>query len=295
MIFLLLSIACSTTIIIVFKLFAKFKVKTFEAIVINYLVAAGLGFSTMEVDSAYIESVQRMDDWVIAACILGVLFIVLFNVMALSAQRVGITWTAIANNMSVVVPVVAAVLLYQDAMPWLKIVGIVLALVGVYLATKPSKAAPVDKKHIWLPIVLFFGSGAIATLIDYTNHLLEEANVDKLFVPTIFVVAGAIGLVVMAVRAITGKGVPGLRSLVAGLALGIPNYGSIMFVVLALDSKVFQSSEFFPINNMSVVAFSALLAFIFFKEKLSLPNWIGIVISIIAIGIIAFHNHLVPA
>ena len=122
-----------------------------------------------------------MDDWVVAALILGVLFIVLFNVMAQSAQKVGITWTAIANNMSVVVPVVAAVLLYQDSMPWLKIVGIVLALVGVYLATKPSKAAPVNKKYLWLPIVLFLGSGAIATLIDYTNHLLEEANVDKLF------------------------------------------------------------------------------------------------------------------
>ena len=39
---------------------------------------------------------------------------------------------------------------------------------------------------------------------------------------------------------------------------------------------------------MGIVLFSAIAAFIFFKERLSLLNWTGIMLAIVAIGLIAF-------
>jgi len=115
---------------------------------------------------------------------------------------------------------------------------------------------------------------------------------EALFVPTIFAVAGALGILIIIIRAFSGKGLPGLRSLIGGLALGIPNYGSIVFLVFALDSGQFDASEFWPLNNMSVVALSALLAYIIFKERLTVINWIGIGVSIAAIGIISFYDRI---
>ena len=39
---------------------------------------------------------------------------------------------------------------------------------------------------------------------------------------------------------------------------------------------------------MGIVLFSAVAAWLLFKEKLSLINWVGIVLSIVAIALIAF-------
>lgn len=44
MILLLLSILCSSGIYVVFKLFSKFGINTFQAITVNYYVAAAFGF-----------------------------------------------------------------------------------------------------------------------------------------------------------------------------------------------------------------------------------------------------------
>ena len=48
------------------------------------------------------------------------------------------------------------------------------------------------------------------------------------------------------------------------------------------------SSVILPVNNMGIVLFSALVAFILFKEKLSWLNWTGILVALIAIAMIAF-------
>jgi len=294
MIYLLLSILCSTSIIIIFKLYDKFKVRTFDAIVFNYLVAATLGYSTMPIGKEFLEGVTGFSPWFVSALFLGVLFIVLFNVMGTSAQKVGITWTAIANNMSVIIPVILAVILYGDAMPFIKITGIALALLGIYLSTKPNKAAPINKQFLYLPILLFVGSGIISSTINFTEKkLIDSGDSSNQFITTIFANAGGIGIVVLVWNGIKHKRWPSLKSLVAGLVLGIPNYGSIYFLFHGLDSEIMESSEFFPVNNMSIVALSAVLAMAFFKERLTKINWIGIAVCIFAIAIITFHARIV--
>jgi drug/metabolite transporter (DMT)-like permease len=42
-----------------------------------------------------------------------------------------------------------------------------------------------------------------------------------------------------------------------------------------------------PINNMGIVLFSAIVAWLVFKEKLTRTNWFGIALSIAAILMIA--------
>jgi uncharacterized membrane protein len=43
-----------------------------------------------------------------------------------------------------------------------------------------------------------------------------------------------------------------------------------------------------PINNMAIVLFSAVMAWLLFREKLSLINWTGILLAIGAIALIAY-------
>jgi uncharacterized membrane protein len=79
-----------------------------------------------------------------------------------------------------------------------------------------------------------------------------------------------------------------LKSLMAGLLLGIPNFFSMFLVMLGLQSGFLQASEFFPINNIGIVVLASGIGYLWMKEELSLLNKIGILLSVIAILMLAF-------
>ncbi|MCD4709565.1 MAG: hypothetical protein K8R52_01860, partial [Bacteroidales bacterium] len=73
-----------------------------------------------------------------------------------------------------------------------------------------------------------------------------------------------------------------------GLLLGAVNFGSIFFLVRALNynpaaGKSMDSSMIFGANNISIMALSVLVGLLVFKEKLIFVNWIGIVLSALAL------------
>ncbi|MBL7918215.1 MAG: EamA/RhaT family transporter, partial [Bacteroidia bacterium] len=78
------------------------------------------------------------------------------------------------------------------------------------------------------------------------------------------------------------------KHVLAGFALGIPNYFSIYFIFKALESGVMQSALLFPVLNISNVLLSALVGFTLFKEKLSLINYLGLLLSVVSILLISF-------
>ena len=289
MIYLILSILCSSAIFIIFKGFERFQVNTFTAIVINYLVAGFTGFLLVE-DAV---SVQRVVDssWLYNALFLGVVFISLFNIMAITAQKFGASVASVANKMALIVPVVFAVVHYGDSLSWLKSTGIVLALFGVYFSTlksKTTKGKKIDWKLLLIPLLLFLGSGFIDTFLKYNQeiHLLGKPIEAKLFASITFFTAGAIGVFVLLVD--KSKRRFNTNTIFGGLLLGIINFGSIYFLIQTFDHSNLQSSVVFPINNMGVVILTAVTSLIVFREKFSILNKVGVLISLIAIALISF-------
>jgi multidrug transporter EmrE-like cation transporter len=69
--------------------------------------------------------------------------------------------------------------------------------------------------------------------------------------------------------------------------VGIINFGSILFLLRGL--ALIEVSTFMPLYNVSVVALSALIGYVFFKERLSALNWAGIALAILSILLIAMN------
>ena len=69
------------------------------------------------------------------------------------------------------------------------------------------------------------------------------------------------------------------KQVAGGIALGIPNYGSLLFLMKALDNVEGGSSVVFPVNNIATVAGSTLLAVIFYREHLNKWNRLGLVFA----------------
>lgn len=284
MIYLLLSILASTLIFVIFTLFGKYKINTLQAIVVNYFTA----FITGIVSSTETLSVNEVinKDWFYGALFLGFLFITIFNVMALTAQRNGLSVASVVSKMSVIIPILFGLYAYNESLSVLKTIGVLLALFAVYLTSVKAKTGKVSLKNLWLPILLFFGSGTIDTSIKYIETTYVSENGIPIFSATIFAIAGIIGIVIISAEAIKGKLKLDLRSVFGGVILGIVNYYSIYMLLKALQVDSFESSNIFTINNVAIVMLSTLIGLVFFKEKLSIKNWLGIAIAILSIVLV---------
>ncbi|MCD4681205.1 MAG: EamA family transporter [Bacteroidales bacterium] len=283
MVYLIISILSSTAIFISFKLFERYRIDNLQAIVFNYVIAAGFGFLIYESEFSF--QTLHQNSWFPNAIIIGIAFIVAFNIFALSTQKVGISITAVSSKMSVVIPIVFAVILYHDKMNLLKAVGIIIAFFAFYLTFKQNIQLKLHRRFIILPVLLFISNGTIDTLLKLTEH--RHINDDLiLFLSMIFLVALGAGLLVLLVNYFFVKKKIHFRNIIAGTILGLLNFSATYYFLKALG--IFQSSVVFPILNVGIVALSALTAFFIFKEKLALINWIGIFLAIIAILAIAY-------
>ena len=285
MIYLLLSIFASTVILIVFKGFAQFNVNRLQAIVVNYIVAACCGFFFYSGSVTMVE-IPKLD-WFVPAMALGFLFIAIFNLMALTAQKAGLAVVSVATKMSVAIPIAFGLLYYKESAHFYKLIGIILAFVAVYLTAAQKKQA--NKKNaysLWLPIGVFLGSGIIDTSIKYLEDSYVAQDQVSVFSASIFAAAALIGMVLLTVQHLKGKLRLARKNILGGIILGIPNYFSIYFLVLALRTPNLDSSSIFTLNNIAIVVLSTLVGLLFFKEQLSTKNWIGVLLAIGSIVLI---------
>lgn len=287
MIYLLLSILSSTVIFVVFRLYKKYGVNTLQAIIVNYFIACIVGFF------GYIESVDDLvripsESWFLGTVFLGAMFITVFNLAAITTQRSGLSVVSVATKMSVAIPVFFGIFIYNESLGFLKVTGIILALAAVYLSsTKTKKGISIKKENLIFPLLVFVGSGIIDTTINYLeNFYVSETDVG-LFSSSIFGIAGIIGITILIGQAVLGKLKITWKNIAGGIALGIPNYFSIYFLVMALRSPGFENSVIFTLNHVGIVLASTILGIVLFKEVLLKKNWIGIALAVISIILVA--------
>lgn len=291
MIYLALSILASTLIFVIFKLFARFKINTLHAIVVNYIVACSCGIV------AYGKAIPITEipnyEWFYYTLGLGALFIIVFNLMAVTTQRSGLSVVSVATKMSLVIPILFGLIYYRESLGIYKGIGMILALVAVYLASiKNSDGLVVKRKNLIFPILVFLGSGIIDTSIKYLEDSFVADGDISIFSSTIFAAAAIIGITVISIKGIVGGAKFQFKNILGGIVLGIPNYFSIYFLVKALRSGLFDSSGIFTINNVGIVMLSTLIGILLFGEKLLPKNWAGIILAIISIFLVALGQFL---
>lgn len=287
MFWLILSIVTNTALLLILKSFPKFRINTLQGIVANYFTASALGFLLCTHRLPVGEMLHLNWSWV--PPIMGLLFISIFLLLARTAQTIGVSVATIANKMSLVIPVTLAVILYHEQLEILQWAGLVIALIAVILSSLPPEKSNVPLgKHLLLPAIVFIGSGIIDALVNHAKKLPIPDEQLPLFISCCFAIAFAIGTSLIIFRVTRGKDKFEVKSVYGGIVLGIPNYFSIYGITRALGSDVMKSSALYPVNNMGIVALSAIAALIIFKEKFSSVNWIGILLSIAAIALIAF-------
>ncbi|NBC56907.1 MAG: EamA family transporter [Bacteroidetes bacterium] len=290
MIELIFSVISSTLIYVAFKSFSRFSINTLNALIVNYFTAFILGFSIQSTSIKLTEIHQF--EWFWPAASLGVLFILIFYLMVMTTQKHGMSVVSVASKMSLSIPVIFVIFYYGESLSILKVLGIILALVSVYLVSAKTKdGLKVNKSALLLPFAVFIGSGIIESSIKVLQNDFVPSIETPVFSASIFLFAALTGSLVFGVRFIKHKTLFRVKDIIGGIALGVPNYFSIYFIIQALRNPNLDSSIVFVINNVSIVVLSTIVGILLFKEHLLRKNKIGIGLALLSIILVALANY----
>lgn len=277
---LILCIIACALLVIGFKIFEKLKITAFQAIVVNYGVASLIGFIYEPNSSQIIYQIHQ--PWFINGCILGLVFILNFYIMALSAQKIGASVTSVASKMSLVVTVLFGIFYLNELVNGFKIIGVLLALLSVFLIIQIN-SKELNKKFIVLPIILFWGGGFIDISLNYNQETYLKNGGSGLFSMTTFGAAFILGLIVLIYRLIAGKEIFKLKNIIGGIILGVVNWLSIFLLLRTLKNPAWDSSTAYTIINIGILLLVVIIGVLIFKERLNKKQWFGIVLALAAI------------
>lgn len=293
---ILISVLATTWIFILFKLFPKYGVNTFQAIVINYLTACVCG--SLLYGNTLTKTAFAHTSWIPFVFLCGILFISIFYLMGISSQRNGIAITSVAVKMSMAISMGLMIVLYHESVTMLKIGGIILACFGVLFMSRSEsqrKNEPVNTRSLRLSkgaslllLAIFLGCGALDFVLNYVQSFHLNQLSTSLFSAFGLGMAGIFGGIVLLINILRKKEKFEKKSIVAGILLGIPNYFSIYYLIKSYSSTSWSDSTVLAVLNVATVITSTLAGLLLFKEKLNLQKSIGLILSILAIACFYF-------
>ncbi len=275
MVYVLISVLCSVTVGVLFKLASRYNINVQQAITWNYLTAILLCLIFFR---PALETVPLPTSPVYY--VLGILLPSIFWILSRSVKAVGIARTDIAQRLSLVIPLSAAYFLFEETFSKLKIFGLILALLAVIMMLF-NKDTSERKSSVGFPLLVFLGFGTVDILfkqlatdvsIPYTTSLLM-----------VFCLAFPIALAATTYQVLKERQSLKLPNLLSGILLGLFNFSNIYFYLKAHKALSSQPSLVFASMNIGVVVLGTMIGYFLFRERLSKVNFIGIGVALVAI------------
>ena len=167
---------------------------------------------------------------------------------------------------------------YPDLWQW---AGIVLALAALALPSLAARSLKGVRERVPLLLVLLFLAMGTA---EFSNKLFQAYGTQELSPLFLSVLFASAFVASLALLFLTKKGF-GLKELLLGLAVGIPNLFSSYFLIRALDSiKAAVAFPFFSVGSMSLIALGGVLIF---RERLSRFDYAGLILAACALLLLA--------
>ena len=276
---LIIAVLCSVAVSVLLKVARKRHIEIQQAIAFNYIVALSLSWFLLKPDFKGVEFtdfIAQSENTPIFLA-LGILLPSVFIIMSKAVEFAGIVRSDAAQRLSLFLPILAAFLIFHETLSQSKVVGIVLAFVGLFcLLSKPNQQSAVDFRGILGLIGVWFGYGIIDILFK------QVAKSGGAFPTTLFI-AFSLAACIMFIYLLFKRTQWNVASVVGGIILGVLNFFNILFYIKAHQSFGSNPTLVFAGMNIGVICLGTITGALIFKEKISKVNWLGIVFSLCAI------------
>ncbi|MBQ4856096.1 EamA family transporter [Rhodanobacter sp. B2A1Ga4] len=283
MIYVLLSVLCSVLVSVLLKLARRAEVDVGQAIAWNYVVASVLTAWLLQPAPASLR--EPGVPW-LALAALGILLPTIFLALAASVRHAGIVRSDAAQRLSLLFSLLAAFALFGERLTAFKALGIVLGLLALLCMVWRSGQSAAERGAAgWLyPLLVFGGFG----VIDILFKRVAQAGVPLgASLQAMFALALLVAFALQLWRRARGQIRFTARNALAGLLLGLANFGNILFYLRGHRALPGHPALVFASMNLGVVALGALVGLLLFRERLSRLNLAGVALALLAIGVIA--------
>lgn len=305
MVALAFAVACSVAIGVIFKHAGRRQLDRTALLTVNYASAVGVAVVVLTLGGRNVQGGLTLSVGLVTLGIgTGVLLIAGFFALAWATEAAGMSLAIGVMRVSVVVPFLASWLVWGEVPTLAQGIGMILAMGAFFLlAHRKSTHTPVpayaassstggfsDLQRA-VPSVDWYATGVLALTfclgggVDVSMKAFQEGfgtqNSRVLFLLLAFGVAFLVGAGIVLWRGVVRDHWPTSRTLGWGLLLGVVNYGSLEFLLRAIEAL--PGPFVFPANNIAIMSLAALLGVSVWGEHLSRPNRIGLGLAAVAL------------
>jgi drug/metabolite transporter (DMT)-like permease len=275
LIWLLPAALCSISIAVILKINERRGGNRLLLAGANYLLASVFAFLILR-GGVELPSTGTL----VLGGVTGIIYVLGFLILMVGISRGPLAVPVTVMRLSVAVPVVGAIFIWNEYPGPLQWVGLAIGAAAIVLFGLGIKAQGGEHRAgegFWLLMVAMF---AVMGTGDVLLKAFREISPDSerlVFTWLLFTSAAVFSWLMIVIRR-----VPFDRStFLLGLLLGLPNLFSTVFTLLALRGV--PASIAFPFINLTVIFGSTLLALALWKEKLGPVATAGLVLAALAL------------
>lgn len=276
MFYLILAILSSAMVSITMRASEKYITNKMAMFMSNYAICIALSAAFMNWENM---SVGLGAPALILGIISGGLYLVSFIFLKYNMQHNGIVLSSTFMKLGVLIPTVMAVVVFHEMPSWTQVLGIGISVLAIIMIHFEKEALQESNKKIWLLLLLVL-SGFTDSMANIYEQVGKPEGKDGYLLITFFV--AFLLATVFALREknkITGK------DLFFGMLIGIPNYFSARFLLLALGSV--DAVLAYPMYSVATMIVIMLAGVLVFREQLSKKKAIALGLIV---GAVCFLN-----
>lgn len=275
MIYLLSAIVSSALVSVCMRISEKYVHNTMAMFTANYAICFVISRFHMESPRLFAFE-NGMGTAVGLGLATGFLYLAGFVLFEQSIRYNGMVLSSASMKLgAVLIPVMAAVLFFRERLSQPQFLGVILAVSAILLINIEKEDIRRGSKKIWLVVLLAVNglSDTMANIYQKTGaQALKDHYLSFTFLAALF----------LAFAAAVGKREPvAFSDICFGLLVGIPNYYSARFILLALGEV--PAVIVYPVYSVGAIITITLVGLIVFREKLSKQKMGALVLILAAL------------
>lgn len=277
MLFLILTIPLIFAFSHLFKFAQVKKCEAVPVITANYFVVS-LVLLVYHVFNGFPEISKGM---VGLGVLTGCVFILALYSYTKGLEFISVNLCMLSFRLSVVIPIIAAVLLWGEVLSMSKILGIILCVIAiVFMSSSESVSKEVNLKKVIVVTLLIFILQGLAQILTQAVHYLNFDNVRQFILMLITTTAMFLGICIM----IFNRKKATKKEIKMGAFIGVVN--AVCLVMILKTLTLVSASVFWPVSGCSLVVLDILAARFLWKEAMNYKIVLGGCFAVSSIYII---------
>ena len=272
MLYLILAILSSMLVSVLMRLSGKFSKNGMTMLAANYAMCTVAALALACGDSSLVPAGEGLPMTLLLGGVSGVLYLLGFVLLRWNIGRSGVVLSATFQKLGVIVPTLAAVTIFREKVQWLQMVGVAVAIAAILVMHEKQPEGNGKSGHGGMAglIALMLCGGVCDVMAKVFENLQMAEGFNDLYLVFTFGTA----LVLCAALCVAKRQGITWGDVLCGVAIGIPNYMSARFLLLALTRL--EAVVVYPTFSVGTIVLVTLVGVLAFREKLNVRKGLAL-------------------